>query len=139
MKVVENCWDKVHAFDCQYGGHLFDGKTAAVYVNHWLAVSRDLWPYFSRKNEEGFVGHCVLVFHGVKRFNAEVTTYCNEDGNIVWHKPIHFSYSGSVTGTTNEYVFEGTLQGFPSSMNVKVEAEKFELHILEKDEPAKEG
>ena len=94
---------------------------------------------FSRKNEEGFVGHCLLVFRGVRQFDFEVTTCSNESGQTVWHEPVCFNYSGSPNGITNKYRLEGSLQGFPSSVSITVEAEEFELHILDKDEPAREG
>lgn len=139
MKIIENCWSKVHPFDCQYGAHLFDGITASIYINHWLAVSSDLWSHFSRKNEEGFVGHCLLVFRGVKKFDFVVTPYDRQGEEIIWHEPVSFNYSGSSLGETTLFYCEGSLHGFPSSVGITVDAEKFELQILEKDEPAREG
>lgn len=39
MKIIEDCWDDIDTFNCQYGAHIFDGVTAKIYVNHWLATS----------------------------------------------------------------------------------------------------
>jgi hypothetical protein len=139
MRILKNCWDQIETFNCQYGAHLCDGHTVSIYVNHWLDVSNDLRPYFSRKNEDGFVGHCLLVFRGVERANFETVTYKNENGQTVWSEPISFNYIGTSNEPTNSFHLEGSLQGFPSSVTIKIEAEKFELHVLDKDEPAKEG
>lgn len=137
MKIVKNCWKSIGAFDCQYGAHLFEGSTLKIYVNHWLAVGLDLMPFFHRRNEDGFVGHCLLVFHGVKKYNFSVRTYTKEDGVVNWNEPVIFGYSGSIREDITAYSLEGSLHGFPSSVSISIEAQEFELHILENDEPAK--
>ena len=139
MKIVEECWSLIETYNCQYGAHIFDGATAKIYVHHWLDVDNVLRESFSRKNKDGFVGHCLLVFRGVRQFDFEITTYSNEDSQTVWHEPVRFNYQGSPGGVTDKYCLEGSLQGFPSSVSITIEAEKFELHILDKDEPALEG
>jgi hypothetical protein len=139
MKIVKNCWNLIETYSCQYGSHIFHEDTAKIYVNHWLDVDESLRDSFSRKNIDGFVGHCLLVFRGVKLFNFEVRTCHARDSGKIWSEPIAFNYSGSPGGATTEFIFEGSLQGFPSSVIVRIEAENFELHILDKDEPAKEG
>ena len=93
---------------------------------------------FSR-NEDGFIGHCLLVFKGVKKFQFDVMTHSKVGNETVWSKPVSSHYVGSFSGTTTEYAFEGSLHGFPSSASISIEAEEFELHILGKDEPAKES
>jgi len=139
MEIIRDCWPSIETYNCQYGAHLFDGSTAKIYVNHWLCLyDRNLLNKFSRKNEDGFVGHCLLVFKGVKKFQFDVTTYSKVDNETIWNKPVSFHYVGSSSGTTTEYDFEGSLHGFPSSVSIRIEAERFELHILGKDEPAKE-
>lgn len=137
MKVVKSCWSSIETYNCQYGAHLFDGEDAWIYVNHWLDVDASLKEYFWRKNEHGFVGHCLLVFRGVKKFDMEVLTYSTRGEETLWDAPVSFSYSGSPNGETTQFDFEGSLQGFPSSVSFSIEAQVFELHILERDEPAK--
>ena len=140
MEIIRDCWPSIETYNCQYGAHLFDGSTAKIYVNHWLCLyDRNFLNKFSRKNEDGFVGHCLLVFKGVKKFQFDVTTYRKVNNETIWNKPVSFHYVGSSSGTTTEYDFEGSLHGFPSSVSIRIEAERFELHILGKDEPAKEG
>lgn len=139
MKIIDGCWSLIETYNCQYGAHIFDGSTAKIYVSHWLDVDGSLRESFSRRNSDGFVGHCLLVFCGVKRFDFEVTTYSNENGQAVWHKPVSFNYVGDPKGPINSFYLEGSLQGFPSSVKIEIESERFELHILDKDEPAQEG
>lgn len=137
MEIIQDCWSSIETYNCQYGAHLFDGSTAKIYVNHWLDVDDKLRSKFVRKNENGFVGHCILVFKGVRKFQFDVLTNSHEGDELVWGEPIAFSYVGTSTGPMTEYYFEGSLHGFPSSVSIRVEAESFELHILGKDEPAK--
>lgn len=140
MEIIQDCWSSIETYNCQYGAHLFDGSTAKIYVNHWLCLyDRSLLKKFSRRNADGFVGHCILVFKGVRKFQFDVLTTRREGDEVVWSDPISFSYAGVSTGPMTEYYFEGSLHGFSSSVSVRVEAESFELHILGKDEPAKEG
>lgn len=137
MEVISNCWSLIETYNCQYGAHIFDGTSAKIYVHHWLSVDSSLNKKFSRKNKDGFVGHCLLVFRGVKKFDVEVMTYNKNGVEVVWDKPVSISYSGSPIDDTERYDFEGSLQGFPSSVSFSVEAQDFELHILESDEPVK--
>ena len=137
MKIVPNCWSSIETYNCQYGAHLFDGSSAKIYVNHWLDVDSELREFFSRRNADGFVGHCLLVFRGVKKFDFEITTHSKQGDKTVWDKPVSFSYSGSPIGETIRFHFDGSLQGFPSSVSISIEAQEFELHILEDDEPAR--
>lgn len=137
MKVIPNCWSSIETYNCQYGAHLFDGVDAKIYVHHWLDVDPSLKECFTRRNEAGFVGHCLLVFRGVKKFNLEVMTYSKRGDETVWDKPVFVSYSGSPISSITQYDFEGSLQGFPSSVSFSIEAHEFELHILERDEPVK--
>ena len=94
---------------------------------------------FWRRNSEGFVGHCLFVFFGVRRFDFIVTPYARIDGVTKWLDPINFSYHGKDRGDVSEYRFEGGLQGISSSVNAIVEAQRFELHILGEGEPARQG
>lgn len=139
MKIVENCWDQIETYNCQYGAHVFENSTAKIYVNHWLDVAPELGRLFARKNEEGFVGHCILVFYGVKIFELSVKQWELKDDKTVWREPVIFYYEGAATEGVTRYDFEGSLHGFPSSVSITIEAQNFELHILEKDEPARQS
>lgn len=139
MKIIENCWEQIETYNCQYGAHIFENSIARIYVNHWLDVSPEMGGLFSRKNDEGFVGHCILVFYGVKNFSFIVKQWELLDDKTVWRDPVVFSYEGTGTDKTTKYDFEGSLHGFPSSVSVAIEAERFELHILERDEPSRQS
>lgn len=140
MKIIENCWNQIDTYNCQYGAHIFDGFTAKIYVHHWLAVYLDQSEHFFRKNDEGFVGHCILVFKGVKSFDFSVNLVGNDEGNTTLvQPPINWHYEGITKDATTKYIMEGSLHGFPSSVDILIEAQKFELHILDKDEPAQQS
>jgi hypothetical protein len=110
-----------------------------IYVNHWLAAFDGLDQSFARRNSKGFVGHCLLVFAGVKKFNFIVTPYIHEAGRVVWQDPINFLYSGSARDSIATYEMEGSLHGFPSSVHALIEARAFELHVWEENEPARQA
>ncbi|HDR9489373.1 hypothetical protein [Burkholderia stabilis] len=137
MKIVKNCWDLLAAFDCQYGAHFFDGKDAYIYVNDWLGVFGVIEDDFCKKNQDGFVGHCVLVFRGVKRFDFVVTPYEVVDGAVSWKRSIPFNYAGDEGGGGRVYELAGSLHGFASSVSICVDSAEFELHILGVDEPSR--
>lgn len=43
---------------------------------------------FHVQQDEGFVGHCILVFYDVKSFHMSVSPYDWENGKAAWHTPI---------------------------------------------------
>lgn len=137
MQVISNCWSSIETYNCQYGAHIFDGTNAKIYVHHWLDVEGPLREKFSRRNDAGLVGHCLLVFLAVKKFDIEVTTYSKQGNEVVWDAPVSFNYSGAPISDVTHFCCEGSLQGFPSSVNISIEAQGFELHILDSDEPVK--
>lgn len=140
MKIVQDCWNEIDTYNCQYGAHIFDGSTAKIYVNNWLSPSKNLLDFFYRKNDEGFTGHCVLVFEGVKAFDFSVTLVDTDTrGNFVLQKPITYHYDGLITEKGVKYVLEGSLHGFRSSVDISIEAQRFVLHILGDDEPARQS
>jgi hypothetical protein len=139
MKLIKNCWDEISTYNCQYGAHIFDGFSVKIYVNNWLAVKNELHPFFYKKNDEGFVGHCLLVFHGIKQFDFSVKTHIEQDGDMIWLPPVTSKHVGLCTGKTKIYQMEGSLHGFASSVDMLIEAQEFELHILGKDEPARQS
>lgn len=47
MRIIQNCWDQIDTYNCQYGAHIFDGSTAKIYVNQWLAPSKELFDFFT--------------------------------------------------------------------------------------------
>ncbi len=83
MMVIKDCWGSLGVSECQYGAHVFDGSNATIYVNHWLAAFGGLDQFFCRKNSDGFVGHCLLVFLGVEKFDLVVSPYVRKDGAII--------------------------------------------------------
>ncbi|SIO68317.1 hypothetical protein [Paraburkholderia phenazinium] len=139
MKIIKDCWAMLGASECQYGAHMFDGTNAMIYVSHWLAAFGGLDRFFWRKNSDGFVGHCLLVFLDVERFNFIVNPYVREEGGIIWRDPVNFIYSGVTQEKTSRYELEGSLQGFASSVSIVVEAREFELHVLDENEPARQA
>lgn len=137
MKIVSDCWDSLAAHDCQYGGYIFTGSEFSIYVNSWLFAPGDLVSIFSRFNEVGCVGHCVLRFLGVARVSLETKTYQRSGNEVFWSEPVISELSGVGAGGTL-YDFSGSLKGFASSVDFRVDASSFELHVLERDEPARE-
>jgi len=137
MKIIENCWDGLGAFDCQYGAELLFGETFTVYVSNWLFVPDDIAPLFSRINEAGCVGHCLLKFVGVSRVRTEVKIYSRIEDEVRWSEPVTVERLSSKKKII-EYDFSGTFKGFQSSVDFLVVADSFELHILDRDEPANE-
>jgi hypothetical protein len=134
MKIVKGCWESLAAFDCQFGAHLFDGEDAYIYVNDWLGVFGAIEDDFCKKSEDGFVGHCILVFRGVRKFDFVATPYVMVDGVVSWKSPIPFNYAGNGGGKI--YELAGSLHGFATSVSVYVDAKDFELHILGVGEPS---
>lgn len=134
MKVIGNCWDVIGATDCQYGAHLFDGSVAKIYVNHGLDVGLEMSRLFSRKNDDGYAGHCILVFHGVKKFDFVVNQYEMQNENPIWRDPISNHYEGKNPNGEKKYHLGGGLYGFQAYVSIEIEAQSFELHILEADD-----
>lgn len=138
MRIIKDCWGDLAAFDCQYGAHIFDGKDAYIYVNNWLGAFGDVEREFHRRNDEGFVGHCLFVFKSIKRFDFDVRLYTKIGDSVSWGSPIKFNYTGDERDVK---IFElsGSLHGFASSVSIFIEAREFELHVLELDEPARQS
>jgi hypothetical protein len=136
MKVFKDCWNQIAAHEAQYGAHLFDGETMSIYVAYWLDVSNEIRPYFSRRNKEGWVGHCLLVFKGVKK--CDILFYKYNVYKYSEYKPISLNYTGTPKGPTSTFGLAGSFKGFIGSVDIEIEAESFELHVLDRDEPARE-
>lgn len=49
------------------------------------------------------MGHCLLVFRGLKKIDFDITIYSKQDGKAVWGDPITFSYSGTPNGEITEF------------------------------------
>lgn len=140
LKIIDDCWSDIETYNCQYGAHVFENSTAKIYVNQWLAPSKELYELFYRKNDEGFAGHCLLVFEGVRKFDLSVTLHHKSmEGKLVVRDPVHYRYIGEAREALKQYDFEGSLHGFPSSVSISIEAQRFSLHVLEKDEPARQS
>ncbi|WP_155739153.1 hypothetical protein [Ralstonia solanacearum] len=113
MKIVDDCWDDIDTFNCQYGAHVFDGVTAKIYVNHWLATNSEIRGDFCRVNDEGFVGHCLLVFDGVKTFDFSIRQWIEKDGVVVWLDPVVFHYEAEVKGGLGDMNLKGVCKDSP--------------------------
>ncbi len=137
MRIIKDCWNSLGAIDCQYGAQIFDGANFSIYVNNWLFVSEDIASGFSRQNDEGCVGHCVLKFCNVAQVAIETSTYRRTEEGTVWDPVMASTLSGLGCGR-EAFDFSGSLKGFASSVDFHVVAGSFELHILDKDEPARE-
>lgn len=136
MKIIENCWDEIGASDCNFGAHIFENSTARIYVHDGLDVGLEMGNLFQHVNDDGFAGPCVLLFYGVKKFDLSVNEYKKQNGHTEWKDPVLSHYEGHATEGTKTYHLAGDLHGFLTYVTIEIEAQKFELHILEKDEPA---
>jgi len=139
MKIIKDCWNVIGVSECIFGAHLFEKSIAKIYVAKGLDVGPEMSRNFFQKDEEGFVGHCLLVFHGVRFFDFSVNSYEMHDGNPIWHDPVVFHYKGLAPDTQKEgqikkYSLGGGLSGFLAYVAGEIEAENFELHILDEHE-----
>lgn len=139
MKVIRNCWDAIGASECIFGAHLFEKSVAKIYVAKGLDVGAEMGRSFFQKDEDGFAGHCLLVFHGVRSFDFSVSSYERQDGQLIWHKPVVFHYQGISSDVlkknkNEEYLLGGGLVGFRAYVSVSIEAEDFEIHVLDQNE-----
>jgi hypothetical protein len=139
MKVIKDCWDEIGASESTYGAHVFQNSTAKIYVVEGLDVGSEMSQLFSHRTEGGFAGHCHLVFRGVKKFDFVVHPYAKENEKTVWGEPVFFHYeteeavrSGSLN--LNKYILSGDLQGFMAYVAIEIEAEAFEINILDEAE-----
>jgi len=136
VKILLDCWDDLTASECQYGAYLFNGTEFSIYVSSWLDARPALSKQFSKTNGLGFVGHCVLKFLDVRSVQMRIATYSIEPGGRTkWSPSTSQELSGSGKGG-GEYCLSGSLKGFFSSIDMTVNAARFELHVLESSEPA---
>lgn len=135
MKVLQDCWDDICASDCDFGMYFFKDSTATIYVHDGLDVGTEMSSLFCRRSEEGFAGHCLLVFKGVKSFEFAVRSYENNDGTIVWGERVVRRYEGQVVDGTKKYFLGGGLHGALAYVAVELDAQEFEIHLLDSDEP----
>jgi hypothetical protein len=145
MEIIRPVWDSVDLYNGVYGAHLFEKERglARIYIHSGLAVAgEEFMNKFHRRNSHGFVGHCLIVFYGVKRFYIRVSPYSDvgENGeSTIWHQRVEYNYIGNDYPNTIEYEFEGGLLGILSSVSIEIEAQGFEIHIYGKDEPYPEA
>jgi len=130
MKIVENCWDEIGTSDCNFGAYIFEKSTAKIYVHDGLDVGLKMGRLFHHVNDGGFAGPCVLVFHGVKKFDFTVREYEKQNEKIAWKNPILSHHEGHAKDETKTYHLGGDLHGFLAYVTAEIEAQKFELHIL---------
>jgi hypothetical protein len=134
MKIVENSWDEIGASDCVFGNYIFENSTAKIYVHDGLDVGLEMQGQFRNMTNDGFAGHCVLVFLGVKKFDFRVREYKKQNDKIIWSDPITSRYEGQEKDELKTYYLAGSLYGFSTYVTVEIEAQKFELQILEENE-----
>jgi hypothetical protein len=134
MKILKDCWDGISAADCDFGSYVFKDSTVAIYVHDGIDVGTEMSSLFLRKNDVGFVGHCFLVFRGVKSLNFAVSAYEKVDSSIVWGECVVDRYEGQVVGATKKYFLGGGLHGRLASVEVELDAQEFEIHVLDNDE-----
>jgi hypothetical protein len=144
MEIIRPDWGTFSLYNSILGAHLFEKERglARIYIHDGLDVDDDIRGKFHRKDSQGFVGHCLIVFYGVKKFDFVVFPYspgAGEDGRSIWHSKVEFNYVGDDYPHTNKYEFEGGLMGIPSSASIELEAQGFEIHIYGKDKPLPES
>jgi hypothetical protein len=146
MEIIRPDWESIDLYNGSYGAHLFEKERglARIYIHSGLEAlpGNDMKDKFHRKNSHGFVGHCLIVFYGVKRFDFEISPYspdAGENGRSIWHSDVEFKYIGNDYPNTNKYEFEGSVHGIPAAVFVEIEAQGFEIHIYGKDEPYPEA
>jgi hypothetical protein len=145
MEVIRPDWESIDLYNGSYGAHLFEKERglAAIYIIDGLEAlpGNDMKDKFHRKSSEGFVGHCLIVFYGVKRFYLRISPYSRiENGaKSIWHQKVEFNYLGSNYPNTSNYEFIGSLHGMFAAVAVEIEAQGFEIHIYGKDEPYPES
>jgi hypothetical protein len=142
MEIIRPDWESIDLYCGRYGAHLFEKERglARIYIHSGLEAlpGNDMKDKFHRMNSRGFVGHCLIVFYGVKRFDFEIFPYSDigEDGEgTIWHQKVEFNYIGNDYPNTIKYEFEGALHGILAPVSVEIEAQGFEIHIYGKDEP----
>jgi hypothetical protein len=145
MEIIRPDWESFDLYNGSYGAHLFEKERglARIYIHSGLAVaSNELRDKFHRKNSQGFVGHCLIVFYGVKRFYLRAASYSDigEDGEgTIWHQKVESNYIGNDYPNTTKYEFVGSLFGMFAPVSIEIEAQSFEIHIYGKDEPILEA
>jgi hypothetical protein len=138
MQVIQDCWRSVSACECKFGAHSFENGVFKIYIHGGLDVLPDLDLFFEHKGNFGFVGHCFLVFHGVKTCDVEVSPYEKRNEGVVWGGKIKHHYENSITGEMQEFALSGHFFNGNQPCNeyvfIEIHAEKFELQVLSKNE-----
>jgi hypothetical protein len=135
MKIIKNCWDVIGASECIFGAHLFEKSVAKIYVVGGLDVGNEMGKLFFKTDKDGFAGHCLLVFHGVRFFDLSISSYNEEGDKVIWHEPTVVRYEGTAPEPikekkAEEYLLGGGLLGFRAYFAATIEAEDFEIHVL---------
>lgn len=136
MKVLEDCWGRISAADCNFGGYTIEDSAIKIYVRDGLDVGQDMEHLFCRRGEHGFVGHCVLAFEGVNFFELVVNPFEKKDEQVAWADSIAFRYKGQSHGHVTAFHLAGGLGELLAYVSISIEAQKFVLHVLDENESA---
>lgn len=138
MMIIKDCWDKINCCDCQYGGYIASDQKFSIYINNWLSVNSEIKEFFASSND-GYVGHCVVEFDGLIYCEIKVSQYSkNEKDEIIWSPELLSKYTGRSNLPGRQFVIGGSIKGFPTAVEILIEAESCNLIVLKKDEPARE-
>jgi hypothetical protein len=138
MKVIKDCCDAVGASECIFGAHLFEKSVAKIYVAKGLGVGVEMGRSLFQSDEDGFAGHCLLVFYGVRSFDFSVSSYERQNGQLIWHEPVVFHCEGGSSDVlkknkNKEYLLGGGLMGFRAYVAVSIKAEEFGIRVLDQN------
>ena len=137
MNIFKNCWADISTSECIFGAHLFHGSIAKIHIVSGLDVGLENIDFKLNKDKYGFIGNCLLIFNGVKKFDLAVSQYDIKGGENIWCEPIYFNYMvGNIKIGKNvddiiKYCLGGGLHGFLAYVAIEIEAENMELHILD--------
>lgn len=134
MKILENCWECIAANDCDFGGYTIENSRVKIYVNGGMDVDKDIKHHFSKKQDNGYVGHCMLIFDGVSVFNFDVFPYKIENDKLLTSDSKTLRYINNSNINTTAFYLSGGLGNLFAYVDMTIEAQKFTLVILDDNE-----
>lgn len=134
MKILENCWEGIAANDCDFGGYTIENSRLKIYVNGGMDVDKDIKHHFSKKQDNGYVGHCTLIFDGVSGFDFVVFPYKIENDKLLTSDSKTLRYINNSNKNTTAFYLSGGLGNLFAYVDITIEAQKFTLVILDENE-----